>query len=197
MAIFYLQKAIDLDPEHGARTHNLLGEAYFEKKMLDQAEMEFRKAWEMSPDLAEIHYNLALIYEAKNEPSKAINEYKKEIELYPAAYQAHFNLAQLYGKLGNLREGIEHYKQAIEHNNNFANGYLFLAKAYLDLSENLDEAMRLVRKGLELAPQSEYAPLGHYILADIYNRLGQTDKYNDELRKARQLQLKIKQKSKE
>jgi arylsulfatase A-like enzyme/Tfp pilus assembly protein PilF len=190
-AIFYLQKAIDLDPEHGARTHNLLGEAYLEKKMLDQAEAAIRKAFEMNPNLAEIHYNLALIYEAKNEPIKAVNEYKKEIELYPAAYQAHFNLAQLYVKLGNLREGMEHYKQAIEHNEDFANGYLFLAKSYLDLNENLDEAMRLAKKGLELAPQSEYAPLAHYILADIYNRLGQTDKYNDELRKARQLQLKL------
>jgi tetratricopeptide (TPR) repeat protein len=86
---------------------------------------------------------------------------------------------------------MEHYKQAIEHNEDFANGYLFLAKSYLDLNENLDEAMRLAKKGLELAPQSEYAPLAHYILADIYNRLGQTDKYNDELRKARQLQLKL------
>ncbi len=191
-AIFYLQKAIDLEPERGALTHNLLGEAYLEKKMLDQAEAEIHKALEMSPHLPETHYNLALIYEEKNELSKAVKEYKKEIELHPAAYAAHFNLAKLYGKLGYLREGIEHYKNAIKHNKNFANGYLFLAKAYLDLGENHDEAMRLARKGLELAPQSEYAPLGHYILADIYNRLGQTDKYYEELRKARQLQLKLK-----
>ena len=37
-----------------------------------------------------------------------------------------------------------------------------------------DEAVRLARKGLELAPTSEYAPLGHYVLADVYNRQGRT-----------------------
>ena len=194
-AIFYLQKAIDLEPERGARTHNLLGEAYLEKKMLEEAEAEFKKALEMSPRLSEAHYNLALVYEEKNELGKAVEEYKKEIELYPATYAAHFNLGKLYGKMDLLLKAIEHYQEAIKYKNDFGNGYLFLAKAYLDLGENLDEAISLARKGLELAPESEYAPLGHYILADIYNRLGQMDKYYEELRKAQQLQQKFEKNS--
>ena len=93
--------------------------------------------------------------------------------------------------MGYLHKGIEHFKEAIKHKKDFANGYIYLAKAYLDLGENFDEAMLLAKKGLELAPESEYAPLAHYTLADIYNRLGQTDKYYEELQKGRQLQQKL------
>jgi tetratricopeptide (TPR) repeat protein len=168
-----------------------LGLAYFEKKLLNQAEEELKKALEMRPRIPDAHYNLALVYEERNDLRKAEEEYKKEIELHPAAYPAHFNLAKVYAKTGNLREGIEHFEAAIKYNKDFANGYLFLAKAYLDLGENFDEAINLAKKALELAPESEYAPLGHYVLADIYNRLGQKTRYHDELRKGQQLQRKL------
>ena len=67
---------------------------------------------------------------------------------------------------------LDAYQKAIEINPNFAEGHLFLAKLYLDLNRTLDEAVRLARKGLELAPSSEYAPLGHYVMADVYAREG-------------------------
>ena len=38
-------------------------------------------------------------------------------------------------------------------NPSFAEGHLFLAKVYLDLEQNLDEAVRLARKGIELRPE--------------------------------------------
>ena len=190
-AIFYLQKAIDLEPERSSMAHNLLGTAYLDKKMLEQAEAEFKKALEMRLHIPDGHFNLALVYEERNELRRAVEEYKKEIELHPAAYPTHFNLAKLYVKTGSLHKGIEHFKEAIKHKKDFANGYLFLAKAYLDLGENLDEAVILTKKGLKLAPESEYAPLAHFILADIYNRLGQTNKYHEELRKGQQLQQKL------
>ena len=62
---------------------------------------------------------------------------------------------------------IDATSKAIEINPSFAEGHLFLAKLYLDADEHLDEAVRLARRGLELAPESEYAPLGHYVIADM------------------------------
>lgn len=194
-AIPLLQQAIKLEPERTSMAHNLLGAAYIEKKMLEPAEQELRKALEMRPRIPDAHYHLALLYEEREEFNKAIEEYKKEIELHPAAYPAHFNLAKLYGKTGYPDEQIEHFKESIKHNEDFANGYLFLAKAYLDSNKNFDEAISLANKGLKLAPESEYAPLAHFILADIYNRLGQTDKYREELEKGRRLQQKLEKNS--
>jgi len=57
-------------------------------------------------------------------------------------------------------------------NPGFAEGHLFLAKAYLDAGQKLDEAVQLARKGIELEPRGEYAPLGHYVVADVFARQG-------------------------
>jgi len=195
-AIFYLQQAVKLEPEHSSMAHHLLGTAYLEKKMFEQAEIEFKKALETYLHIPNGHFELALVYEEKNEPEKAIKEYKKEIELHPADYRAHFNLAKLYVRLGYMREGIQHFQEAINHKKDFANGYLFLAKAYLDLGEKFEEAILLAKKGLILAPQSEYAPLAHFILADIYNRLGQFSKSREEFRKGKELQQELENKKK-
>jgi tetratricopeptide (TPR) repeat protein len=91
-----------------------------------------------------------------------------------------------------LREQVYELKEAINANQGFARAYLFLAKAYLDLNENFEEAMGLAKKGLELDPEAESAPLGHYVLADIYNRLGRWADYSSELQKGRALEQKIK-----
>jgi tetratricopeptide (TPR) repeat protein len=160
--------------------------------MLEQAEKELLKALEMRPRIPDAHYNLGLLYEGKGDLKRAMEEYKKEIEIHPAAHPAHFNLALLYGKMGLFQEQVNELKEAIKSDQSFARAYLFLAKAYLDLNENFEEAIGLVKKGLELDPEAESAPLGHYVLADIYNRLGRWADYSSELQKGQALEQKIK-----
>ncbi len=191
-AIPYLQKSIQIDPEHSSLSHNLLGAAYLEKKKLDQAEQEINKALELRPRIPDAYYNLALIHEERREFDKAIEKYKKELELHPAAFPAHFNLALLYSKMGMKEEQVPHLEEAIKYNKDLSKAYLFLAKAYLDLNKNLQEAINFAKEGLKLEPESEYSPLGHYILADIYNRLGRFNESNKELQKAQLLEQKIK-----
>jgi arylsulfatase A-like enzyme/tetratricopeptide (TPR) repeat protein len=191
-AIAHLEEAISIDPEHSSLAHNNLGAALLEKKMLEQAEKELLKALEMRPRIPDAHYNLGLLYEEKGDLRGAMEEYKKEIEIHPAAHPAHFNLALLYGKMGLLQEQVFELKEAIKADQGFARAYLFLAKAYLDLNENFEEAIGLAKKGLELDPEAESAPLGHYVLADIYNRLGRWADYSSELQKGRALEQKIK-----
>jgi arylsulfatase A-like enzyme/Tfp pilus assembly protein PilF len=191
-AIVHLEKAISIDPEHSSLAHNNLGAAFLEKKMFERAEAELLKALEMRPRIPDAHHNLALLYEERGDPKRAMEEYKKEIEIHPGAHPAHFNLALLYGKMGLLREQVDQLKEAIKTEQGFARAYLFLAKSYLDLNENFEEAIGLAKKGLELEPEGESAPLGHYVLADIYNRLGRQADYSSELQKGRALEQKIK-----
>jgi tetratricopeptide (TPR) repeat protein len=191
-AISFLDKGISIDPEHSALAHNLLGLAYLDQKMLDLAEKEIHIALKMRPRIPDAHYNLGLLYEYKGDIPRAIEEYKEEIEIHPAAYPAHFNLALVYAKQGKLREQVTELKDAINSNNKFARSYLFLAKAYMDLNENFNEAISLAKKGLELEPEAESAPLGHYVLADIYNRLGRMAEYTAEVEKGRALEQKLK-----
>jgi arylsulfatase A-like enzyme/Tfp pilus assembly protein PilF len=192
MAIASFEQAISVDPEHSSLAHNNLGAALLEKKMLERAEQELLKALEMRPRIPDAHYNLGLLREEKGDITGAIEEYKKEIGIHPSAHPAHFNLALLYGKTGRPREEAQELKAVIEAEKGFARAYLFLAKAYLDMNENLTEAIQLAEKGLELDPEAESAPLGHYILADIYDRLGRRADYSAELEKGRALERKLK-----
>ncbi|TET66638.1 MAG: hypothetical protein E3J56_14105 [Candidatus Aminicenantes bacterium] len=91
-----------------------------------------------------------------------------------------------------LREQVHKLQDAIDSNKKFARAYLFLAKAYCDLNENYEEAIDHAKKGLKLDSEADSAPLGHYILADIYNRLGRHEDYSSELQKGKLLEKKIK-----
>jgi tetratricopeptide (TPR) repeat protein len=190
-AIAHLEKAVAADPAHSSVAHNLLGSAYLEKKMLEPAEREFRKSLEMRPQIPDAHYNLGLLYEEKGDLRRAAEEYRKEIEIHPAAYPAYFNLALLCARTGDPQGELANFKEAVKANPRFARGHLFLAKAYLDRNEDFEEAIRLARKGLELEPEAESAPLGHYVLADIYNRLGRLSEYREELEKGQALEARI------
>jgi arylsulfatase A-like enzyme/Tfp pilus assembly protein PilF len=191
-AIAHFEQAIEIDPEHSSMAYNNLGAALLDKKELEKSEQALFKAIELRPRIPDAHYNLGLLYEEKGDPKRAMEEYKKEIEIHPGAHPAHFNLALLYGKMGLLREEVQELQEAIKAEKSFARAYLFLAKAYLDLNENFDQAIELAKKGLALEPEAESAPLGHYVLADIYNRLGRWADYSAELERGRALEQKIK-----
>jgi arylsulfatase A-like enzyme/Tfp pilus assembly protein PilF len=185
-ALSLLKQAVDVGSER-APLHNLMAECYFELKDSESAEREIKTALEMNPELRQAHFNLALIREERGDLPGAIAAYEKEISLTPKAYKAHFNLAKLFGKTGQLTKQIEHFEKAVELNESFANGYLYLAKAYLD-AEKFEEAIRMARKGIELGPDRSLAPLGHFILVDVYNRLGRFRDAERELAIARRLQ---------
>jgi len=191
-AMAHFEEAISIDPDHSSLAHNNLGAVFLEKKMLERAEQEILKALEMRERIPDAHYNLGLLYEERGDLRRAMEEYRKEIEIHPGAHPAHFNLALLYGKTGQLQEQVDELKEAIKAEKGFARAYLFLAKAYLDMNENFEEAIGLAKKGLELDPEAESAPLGHYVLADIYNRLGRRADYSSELQKGQALEQKIK-----
>ena len=106
------------------------------------------------------------------DPQTAEAEYRKELEAYSDAVKASFNLARLYEKQGNQPAQIAALKQAVEETPNFSEGKLFLSKAYLDAGINFPEAIALARDSLSLHLRPDLAPLAHFVLADLYNRVG-------------------------
>lgn len=194
-AIGHLKKAIELDPPMSAQAHLLLGSAYLEMKHPDEAELEIRKSLELRSRIPDAHYNLGLLYEDRGDIPRAMAAYQKEIELHPGAYPAHFNLALLLAAAGRQEEGIRHLQKAVDVNPSFAKGCIFLANALQKTGHNLEEAIGFARRGLELEPEADFSPLGHYVLADLFSRLGRRDAYDAELLKARTLEARLKNKS--
>lgn len=183
-AMDYFQKALKSDTDTGW-IHNSIGVVYLKMKESDQAEASFRKALEINPKATMAHFNLAELYEAKKDFSNAEKEYKEELEVSPKNFKAQFNLGRLYLESGRENEGIEMMGNVIENAPDFALGYLFLSQAMVESGSDLDRAAELAQKGGELNKDPQYAPLSHFILADIYNRQGKHDLEQQELKLAR------------
>lgn len=185
-ALDLLHEVVDLGSER-APMHNLMAECYIALERWDEAQTELDRVLELKADLPMAHFNLGLIREGRGDLRGAIDAYEKEIEITPKAFRAHFNVAKLYGKLGPLDKMAEHFRRSIEINDEFAEGHLYLAKYHLDTGD-LEQAMTFARKGIELGPEPSIAPLGHYILADVFNRLGRPRDAERELAEAQRLQ---------
>jgi arylsulfatase A-like enzyme/Tfp pilus assembly protein PilF len=164
-----------------------LGENYIEAKRYDEAEAALRKALGKKPKLATAWFNLGLVYEEKAQPEKAIAAYESELAQNDKAYRAAFNLAKILQKAGRLPEAVARFRKAVEIQPDFGTGQLYLAKALLDAGD-LPGAEEWARKGLVNQPDARMKPLGHFVLADVYNRQGRPAEAEREAAAARRLQ---------
>ena len=183
-----LQRAVADNIERPA-FQTKLGECYIELKRYDDAERSLLDALKSKPDEPMAHYDLGLIHEARGEPAKAITEYEAEVARNPKTYRAQFNLAKLLVSAGRTADAVRHFEQAVDANPEFGSGYLYLAKARLDVGD-LDGAESAAIKGLTLELDHEIAPLGHYVLADVYSRRGRSKDAAREAAEGRRLELR-------
>jgi arylsulfatase A-like enzyme/tetratricopeptide (TPR) repeat protein len=157
-----------------AAARNTLGAVRLKQGRLDDGEREIRAALAERADLRLGHFNLALAAEQRADLPRAAAEYQREIAAHPDSYMAQFNLGKVYERLGDAEGQRRAYEAAIASNPHFAEGHFFLAKLYVDRRE-FTRAAALARRGLEIAPASEWAPLGHFVLSDTYAALGDRD----------------------
>ena len=66
----------------------------------------------------------------------------------------------------------------------FGTGQLYLAKALLDAGD-FGGAEQWARAGLTNKPEPRLAPLGHYVLADVYERQGRAAEARREIEAAK------------
>jgi choline-sulfatase len=148
-----------------------LGECYIELKRYDAAQRALDEAVGIKHDAPMAHYDLGLVHEARGEAAKAVADYQAEVTTNPSAYRAYFNAAKLLAAAGQTSAALDYFAKAVAANPEFGTGYLYLAKAKLDAGD-LDGAETAARTGIARQPDAEIAPLGHYVLADVYSRRG-------------------------
>ena len=183
----HLREAAALSPEMGAAVVSQ-GAVALLRADLESAEGLFEEALTIQPDVRLAHFNLALLAEERGDPRAAVDFYRRELDVHPQSYRVQFNLGRLLDSLGDRYGATAALEQSIEINPEFAIGHFFLAKSLVDRNEELDRAMELARTGLELDPGSDMAPMGHYLLADIFTRLGRPEEARQELASARALE---------
>lgn len=185
-AVEYFEECIKKNPG-SASAYNAIAAVYLTLDKIDQAENYLNKAYELNPRLTSVRYNFAQLREKQNRLPEAVEFYKQEIADSPKNYKALYNLARLFRISGRESEELEALKKAIAANPDFPLSYFYLARIYLNRGENYAEALRLVKKGLELNPDQSNLPLGYFLLADLYNRLGDNEKSRAFARKGQTL----------
>ena len=183
----HMKEAATLSPDMGAAWVGQ-GAVALLRSDLGTAVRLFDEALAIQPDVRLAHYNLALLAEQRGDGRAAVDFYRKELDYHPQSYRVQFNLGRLLGSLGDRYGEGEALSKSIEINPDFAVGHFFLAKSLIDRNEQLDRAMDLARTGLELDPGADMAPMGHYLLADIFTRLGRPQDAQRELASARALE---------
>jgi arylsulfatase A-like enzyme/Flp pilus assembly protein TadD len=181
-----LRRALDADPRLAA-AHGALGALALDRGDVAQSERELAQALAIDPGAPTVRYNLARVRAAQGKASEAEALYRAELADNPAHGRAHFNLARLLkdkgdqaGYLAELRRGVEEAPRS---------GPCHFLLAHEEMrAGRLAEAERLARRGLEVDGKSDTAPLGYFVLADVYNRQGQREKAQAALARARSLE---------
>jgi len=181
--------ALTANPKMGA-AYNGLGVVAFTRDDLAAAETLVRKGLALEPRLRTAHYNLGRIREARGDVVQAEALYRDELATYPDQGRARFNLAQLRRARGDRDGYLAELRAGVEQAPDFGACYWYLAREELGAGR-LEAAADLARRGLEAQPVSEVAPLGHYVLADVYNRQGQAAKAQEEVGKAQRLEAAL------
>jgi arylsulfatase A-like enzyme/Flp pilus assembly protein TadD len=167
----YFQKCIELNPS-SASAYNALGGIYIVQNDLDKAETFLNKANGLNSKLLNLHYNYALLLEARGDLSGAISEYLQELENIPHNFRASYNLSRLHRISGDQEEELVYLDKTIESNPEFPLSYFYKARIYLNRGEKFEEAIAMAKKGIELKPEEDQLPFGYFLLSDLYNRIG-------------------------
>lgn len=189
-AVPYLEKSLSLNSS-SASSHNILAAVFIVKNDFARAQTHLEAARRLNPELTNLSYNQAQLFENQGRIEAAVAAYQEELVHSPKHYRALYNLSRLYRLMGDETREYETLRHCLEVNPEFPLAYFYLARIYLNRRENLDEAVGLVKQGIELKPEPEDLPLGYFLLADLYNRLGQEALSAESARKGRELAAKI------
>jgi arylsulfatase A-like enzyme/Tfp pilus assembly protein PilF len=189
-ALEAFRTSIDIEPVN-ADALNKIGGIYIVKEDFNTAESFLEKAQKINPNLRKLNFHLAQVEDGRGNIDQAIDYYKKELEGYPQDHRSAYNLAEDLRKKGQNQLAIQYYRQAIDSNPRFNIPYFMIAKYNLDSKENLQEAIDLCNKGIEIKPADKYTAFGYYILADIYSFKGARDKYDYYLSKGESVKREL------
>jgi tetratricopeptide (TPR) repeat protein len=180
-----LRRALEADPRL-ASAHGASGALALERGDLAGAEAALREAVRLDPGAPTARYNLARVRAAQGKTAEAEALYRAELADNPSHGRAHFNLARLLKERGDFAGYLAELRRGVTEAPRSGPCHFLLAHEEMKAGR-LDEARRLAQRGLEVDPASDMAPLGYYVLADVYNRQGHAAKAAEALANARRL----------
>lgn len=129
----------------------LAGRFYLAQQKTDQAEKAFRKAVDLAPDLALVHYELGQLYFGERKFSAAESAFRMALKKEETNSAVHTALGLVLAVRGQMAEANEHYRRAVQLDATNAVAANNLA-ANLTERRDLDDALAFALSALHQAP---------------------------------------------
>jgi len=143
---FYLD-ILKYEPD-SVRINNNVGNIYYNKKDIENAEKYYGIAASQEDIFAEPYFNLGTILQSRGDIYGAIKLYEKAIEINPNFYYPYQNLAVIYAQQGNLTKAVENIEKLKLLIPNNPRVYYNSALVYVVLN-NKDQALKDLGEGLK------------------------------------------------
>ncbi|MCX4189374.1 tetratricopeptide repeat protein [Methylophaga sp. OBS3] len=129
--------------------HNLYGNALAAQNKFKDAVAAFRKALEIDPSIAEMHFNLGILLTNLNRTDEAIQAYKKTVTLKPGFTDAYYNLGFALQYQSKFAQAAEAYQKAIDQQPGFFEAIANLGVCLQEQGKSI-EAEAAYKKALQL-----------------------------------------------
>ncbi len=159
----------------------LLGTAYEAEGSYAKALQEFRAAIRIDAGLPEVNFAIGFVHFKRWEHDQAAIWFKRELEVQPCHAKAYYYLAEISVSGGDLPAAEERYRQALACDESYASALAGLGAVHTR-QQRYDEALQVLRRAVEIAPEHAEA---HYGLAQALLRLGRREDAEAALAKVR------------
>lgn len=159
------------DNAHRADAHYKLGIAYLNDNKVQQAFVEFYKAYDLNPHNKEILNAIGIVYLLHlEETDKAIEYFERAVKEDPLYSEAFNNLGYGFEKKGDFEKAISFYRKALSNPlyPTAEKAYINMGNSYYRLG-NFDAALQSYKEAIKRAPDLS---LAYWRLALCLNAMG-------------------------
>lgn len=148
-----LKSVVDQDPLN-AQAHYLMALVYSSQKQYDLAAKEYEQILtgklEDTPQNLDIHINLAQLYFSQKKFHKAVEEFQKIVKIDPENVSAYYLMGSAYLELHDNFNAKEQFRKVLRRDPDNDQVLNALAYVYAQLGENLDEALKMSQKAIDI-----------------------------------------------
>jgi len=152
-AVAEFSRVTSLDPSDFMGQYNL-GCALLRLGSEDEAERAFTRSSELDPERAAPYFQLAKLCRKKNRLEEALKYLGQTVDLKPHWAKAWRLFGECFLEQGNDAEAMSGFKKALKINGNDAAALSGLAILYGRVESNLEIALSLARRSVELDPDN-------------------------------------------
>jgi len=151
-AVAEYEKAAKLQPG-SPLPHHMLGRLYAANGKTDEALAALDRAVKTNATYLPALLDRGDIHIAKNDLSRAIADYQAVLKVAPKLAAAHFKMGMAYQSKSKWQDAESAYLATIDADPKMFGAYNNLAWMAANRKEKLDDALRWIKKAIEIAPQ--------------------------------------------